>query len=296
MAILRSLRSRLVASFVSTCLGCVTALAQEPAVPPAADQAVPTPAVAPSAPADQTAAVCPVCGGTTVSDAKKAPAPSPAPSHKTCCCGQIVDWTKVPVSIRPYPRPGNFPTPPAGPGYFSLADHLTGNCRKQAPKSGYPSFALMPPSFYDADFRYVDSVPVEDRTLVEKLKRIQLNDCWMFSTGGQAWARFMNEHNSRLTESDHNYTLARTRAFGDLYYADLVRVYGEYIWADIYNEELPPLPVDVNRGDILNLFLDASLFDYDGSPVVLRSRTSGTVVRVTAADFYLGLGEHAAHV
>ena len=31
-----------------------------------------------------------------------------------------------------------------------------------------------------------------------------------------------------------------------------------------------PLPIDVDRGDILNLFLDANLFDYRGSPVVLR--------------------------
>jgi hypothetical protein len=168
------------------------------------------------------------------------------------------------------PRPGNFLIPPKGPGYFSLTDHLTGTCRKQAPKSGYPRFALKAPGFFDADFRYVDSLSVGDRTLVEELKRIQLNDCFMFSTGGQAWARYMNEHNSRLTVTDNSYTLARTRVFGDLYFGDVVRVFGEYIWADSWSEELPPPPVDVNRGDILNLFLDANLFDYRGSPVVLR--------------------------
>ncbi len=209
-------------------------------------------------------AECPVCGGQPAAAAAK------KPGLKTCCCGHLVDWSKVPVEIRPMARPGNFPVPPGGPGYFSFADYLTGECREKAPPSGYPPFALMPPSFFDADFRYVDAIPDSERTVVEQLKRIQLNDCFMFSTGGNAWARFMNEHNSRLTEADNSYTLARTRVFGDLYYGDVVRVYGEYIWADAFSEELTPLPIDVNRGDILNLFLDVNVFEFLNSPVVVR--------------------------
>lgn len=187
-----------------------------------------------------------------------------------CCCGHYVDWTTVPESIRPMPRPGNFPIRPTGPGYYSVCDQLTGTWRNKPAQSGYPRFALMPPSLFDANFRYVESLPYEDRSLVEMLKRIPVTDCLTFSTGGTVWARFMNEHNSRLTETDNSYTLGRVRAFGDLMYGDSVRVFGEYIWADSFSEELAPLPIDVNRGDVLNLFVDLNLFDLNGKPVFAR--------------------------
>jgi hypothetical protein len=206
------------------------------------------------------APTCPKCG-------KPASGKEPL---KTCCCGRLVDWSKIPLTIRPMPRPGDFPIPPAGPGYFTLWDQMEGNWRAKAPPSGYLPFALMPPSYFDADFRYVESLDYDDRTFVEQLKRMHLNDCLMFSTGGQVWGRFMNEHNSRLTEADNSYTLMRTRLFGDLNYGDLFRVYGEYIWADSFSEELAPLPIDVNLGDVLNLFVDVNLFDYEGHPVFAR--------------------------
>ncbi len=191
-------------------------------------------------------------------------------SRTACCCGRYVDWKTVPGSIRPLPRPGNFPIPPTGCGYYSMWDQLTGTAREKAPPSGYPNFALMQPSFFDADFRYVESLPYGDQTWVERLKRIPLTDCLTFSTGGSVWARYMNEHNSRITETDNSYTLGRVRAFGDLMYGDRVRVFGEYIWADSFSEELAPLPTDVNRGDVQNLFVEFNLFDYAGKPVYAR--------------------------
>lgn len=189
---------------------------------------------------------------------------------KTCCHGHVVDWSQVPGSIRILPRPGHFTVPPKGPGYYSFADQLHGQIRDKPPKSGYAPFALMPPSLYDADFRYVDSVPFADRTWVEMTKRMHLNDCLMVSTGGNFWTRMMNEHNSRLTETDNDYLLSRVRLFGDVMYGENIRFYGEFIWADAFEEDLPPLPVDVNKGDILNMFVDLALFDYDGHPVYAR--------------------------
>ena len=54
-----------------------------------------------------------------------------------------------------------------------------------------------------------------------------------FSTGGQFWARYMLENNSRLrAPNDNEYTLTRVRAYGDLLVGDRVRVFGEFIWAD----------------------------------------------------------------
>jgi hypothetical protein len=188
----------------------------------------------------------------------------------SCCCGHCVDWTQVPGSIRPMPRPGHAPMPPMGSGFYSVGDWLTGTCRDKPPKSGYPRFAPMPLSFYDADFRYVESLCYDERTLVEKLKRIAVTDCVTFSTGGQFWIRFMNERNSRLTQTVNSYSLCRARAFGDLMIGDRVRVFGEFIWADIFDETLPPLPVDINRGDFLNLFVDVKLFECGGNPVFAR--------------------------
>ena len=191
------------------------------------------------------------------------------------------DWSQVPAICR-MPRPGNFSIPPSGPGYYSAADWISGNQRQSPPPSGYPRFAMMPPSFFDADFRYVDDLDPSDRTLVERLKRMQLNDRWMFSTGGQFWLRYMNETNSRLHPAGvkNEYTLGRVRAFGDVMYGDSMRLFGEYLWAENFGfspkpspvppPEFDPLLIDVDRGDILNLFVDLKVWDGDGHPVYVR--------------------------
>jgi hypothetical protein len=80
----------------------------------------------------------------------------------------------------------------------------------------------------------------------------------------------MNETNSRLTAANNDYTLGRVRAFGDLMYSDSVRLFGEFLWADSFSPDLPPLPIDVDRGDILNLFVDLKIWDGDGHPVYVR--------------------------
>lgn len=194
-----------------------------------------------------------------------------ARGRTTCCRGREVTWAKIPATIRPMPRPGNFSIPPPpGPGYFSLWDCVTGHCRDKAPPSGYPSFALMPPPMFDADFRYAETLDPDERTLVEDLKRIPLGDCLMFSTGGQFWLRYMDEGHSRLTTVRNDYTLGRVRAFGDLNINDRVRVFGEFVWGDSFGEELASPPTDVNRGDLLNLFADVRLFDVADHPVYVR--------------------------
>ena len=106
-------------------------------------------------------------------------------SRGTCCHQCRIDWKTLPGSIRPMNRPGNFPIPPTGCGYYSFSDALHGTCRDKPAKNGYPSFALMPPAFFDTDFRYLESTPVCKRSFSEKLKRRQIGDCMTFSTGGQ---------------------------------------------------------------------------------------------------------------
>jgi len=209
---------------------------------------------------------CPVCG-------KPAPAFPSKPPHecKTCCRGCLLDWSKYPETIHPMPRPGIFPIPRTeGPAYFSLSEQLHGRRRDAPPKSGYAPFAVVAWPHFDADWRYVDGLEPGERTAVEQLKRIHLNECLLFSTGGAFWLRYHDEHNSRLTEADNDYTLGRVRVFGDVWYSDWLRVYGEYVWADSWNEELAPVPPDVDRGDILDLFVDVKLFQFKGHPVYVR--------------------------
>jgi hypothetical protein len=209
---------------------------------------------------------CPVCG-------KPAPAPPAKPPRecKTCCRGCLLDWSKYPETISPMPRPGIFPIPRTdGPAYFSVLDQLHGRRRDAPPKSGYAPFAINAWPYFDADWRYVDGLEPGERTTVEQLKRIHLNECLLFSTGGDFWLRYHDEHNSRLTEVDNDYTLGHVRVFGDVWYSDWLRVYGEYVWADSWGEDLAPSPPDVDRGDILDLFVDVKLFEYRGHPVYAR--------------------------
>ena len=173
--------------------------------------------------------------------------------------------------VRIFPRPGNFFPPPPGSGYFSLVDQVRNESRERPPRSGYPASAIMAPAFFDADFRYLDSVDSTARLPFEGLKRIRLGDNVLFSTGGAAWYRFHAEGNSRLTQVDQSYSLGRVRAYGDLWFHDRVRVYGEFLSAGRSGGDLPALPIDSNRADLLNVFADVKLFDAAEHPVFVRA-------------------------
>ena len=126
---------------------------------------------------------------------------------KTCCLGCTVNWSELPW-ICSMPRPGNFPNPPNSPGYFRRWIICWATARRSDRRQGILRLppchrvCLMP--IFDTWIR--KTMPIA--RFVEKLKRIQLNDCMMFSTGGNAWVRFMNEHNSRLTEADNKLRFA----------------------------------------------------------------------------------------
>jgi hypothetical protein len=186
-----------------------------------------------------------------------------------CNCDTGFDFSKVPPT-RIFPRLGFFPVLPSGPGYYSALDHIHHNCRKDPPKYAYPAYGLMAFSFFDADFRYLDSSDYKDRDFFDELHRIRLGDNWLFSSGGQAWWRYMNEHNSRLTGINNDYHLTRVRVYGDLWYQDKFRAYIEFIHADSIDPELAPLPIDVNRGDLLNAFFDIKVADISNYPAYLR--------------------------
>jgi len=172
--------------------------------------------------------------------------------------------------VWPMPRPGFWPNPPKGYGYYSLLDQLRDEPRDAPPKNGYPPSPAMPFSFFNADFRYLDDPKYASHNYSDALKRIHLGDDWLFSTGGQAWTRYMNIDNSRLSQSDDIHELFRLRAYGDLWYQDKLRVFAEFISAQSFNYDLSPQSIDRDRADFLNLFVDVKVGESEGKPWYLR--------------------------
>src|SRR5262249_28270201 len=99
---------------------------------------------------------------------------------------------------------------------------------------------------------------------------IHLGENFLFSTGGETWWRHMHEVDSRLTGRNNDYDLTRTRVYGDLWYRDEFRIYVEYLDAHVFNQDLPPLPPDVDRSDFLDLFADIKVAEIDGKPAYVR--------------------------
>jgi hypothetical protein len=178
-------------------------------------------------------------------------------------------WQRVPP-IPTYPRPGYYVVLPTGPGYYSLWGFLRGNYRQGPPPYPYPRFGIMATSFFTADVRYLENPNNTEHDLFDPLKRVHLGDDFLFSTGGEFRVRYNNEVDSRLTGVDNTYELTRTRLYGDFWYRDRFRVYAEFLSANVYNNDLPPLLTDRDHGDLLNLFTDIKLFDLNDRPVYFR--------------------------
>ncbi len=183
--------------------------------------------------------------------------------------GQAPWWRNVPP-VQPLRWSPFFVIPPSGPGYYSVLDVLQGNYRQGPPKWPYPRFGIMANSFFDQDFRYLDDPNNQDRDPLDFLHRIHLGDNFLFNTGGEFRYRYNNEVDSRLTGRNNNYDLTRIRAYGDFWFRDIFRIYAEFIQADTYNQNLEPLIVDRNHGDLLNLFADLRTIDILDRPVWFR--------------------------
>jgi hypothetical protein len=178
-------------------------------------------------------------------------------------------WANVP-HVDKFPRIGNAFIAPTGPGYYSLADVLFGEYREGPPKYAYPRFSIMQFSFFNADWRYLDKPDNQDHDFFDFLKRNHLGCNWLFTTGGEFRVRYNDENNSRLSGIDNNYYLTRTRVYGDLAFRDRVRVFAEFISANSFEQNLPPLLIDRNFGDILNLFGDLKLGEIKKHGVYVR--------------------------
>jgi Alginate export len=121
---------------------------------------------------------------------------------------------------------------------------------------------------FKEDYSALGQPNVESDLWFPQIKWIELAEGWHVSFGGQ-W-RFMekDEVNKSLTGAfpDHNeYTLLRTRVYGDLRIQDDARVYVEGIGASIHGDKAsdpPPAANDRDNWDFLNLFIDLLAPDY----------------------------------
>jgi hypothetical protein len=189
-----------------------------------------------------------------------APAAAPAPCT----------WHGHKHPTQPLAPPGAFPVPPTGAGYYNLRQLVEGTPGEKPPRWPYQRSGIVMPSYAEFDFSYLDPLTHDERDWAERLKRRPLGEHWLFSTGGEFRYRYNDEANSQLGGKHNNYNLYRTRAYGDLWYEDSFRLFGEFLYADITGQDLPPLVRDVNRGDVLNLFADVRLFESGGNPAYLR--------------------------
>ncbi len=117
--------------------------------------------------------------------------------------------------------------------------------------------------FADNNFNYLCDPCYDDWRLGENLKRNCLGDCVSWDVGGQFRLRHQSERNIRglgLTGVDDDFLLTRLRLYANVEYSDWFRFYGEMIDANSNYEDFGPRPIEENRADILNLFIDARLF------------------------------------
>ena len=125
--------------------------------------------------------------------------------------------------------------------------------------------------FYNNTFGAYLSNPSSPYLFGEELKMMCLGDeCspYTLSVGGELRHRYMHEQNRLRPGGPINtdYNLWRWRQYFDLQVSDVARVYFEMLDASIFDNELPPLGIDINRWNIQNAFVDVKLHETDGTP------------------------------
>jgi hypothetical protein len=119
--------------------------------------------------------------------------------------------------------------------------------------------------FYDNDFRYLDEPGSEKKEYFELLKRVSVIDGISVDVGGEFRHQFKSEDRRSLligtptTPRTDNFDLWRLRLYQNVTISNWLRGYVEFIDAVSTHEDLPPLAIDENRSDVLNLFGDVLL-------------------------------------
>lgn len=106
-----------------------------------------------------------------------------------------------------------------------------------------------------------------DEPALQSLRNQPLGCCcgWNYSVGGELRHRYMDERNRLRPQGDlerDTYQLWRFTPYLEVG-NDWLQAYAQGIDASSFGEELPILPIDVNRADLLRYYLDARLISFD---------------------------------
>lgn len=114
--------------------------------------------------------------------------------------------------------------------------------------------------FYANDFSYLNDKCYDGPSFFgDNLKGLYNGK---LDIGGEVRVRYHSEENHRglgLTGRDDDFFLTRYRMFANLRVNEYFRLYGEYLYADSGGENFNNRPIEENRGEIQNLFLDTKL-------------------------------------
>jgi hypothetical protein len=117
-----------------------------------------------------------------------------------------------------------------------------------------------------------DSLLCRDEPLLQCLRKQRLWGDWKYSVGGEFRYRYMDEQN-RLRPAGtvrDTYNLWRIAPFLEVG-NDQVTGYVQAIDASIFDNEIAEVPIDRNRADLLQYYLDFSLWDADDGQLRFRA-------------------------
>ncbi|MEM8945398.1 MAG: alginate export family protein [Planctomycetota bacterium] len=126
--------------------------------------------------------------------------------------------------------------------------------------------------FYANDFSYLNDPKYNGHCLGDALKLMPLGDFGTLDIGGQLRLRYHGEVGmgregsagaQRFTDTNTDFLLSRLRLYANWKVSDRIRFYVEGIHAEATDDggDYFARPIDVNRGDFLNLFVDLKLTD-----------------------------------
>jgi hypothetical protein len=157
----------------------------------------------------------------------------------------------------------------AGAGPASAEQDVKKRREAAAAKANQPYRGV----FYDNDFSYINDPLYDGFYPGDQLKQLPMPGSGTVDLGGEVRVRYHHEQNMRglgLTGLDDDFWLTRVRLFSNYRINDYFRFYGEYLYADSGGQTFTNRPIEINRGEAQNLFIDANLIRESDTSLTTR--------------------------